>query len=55
MAVVQALLLFGSEMYVLTPKLEKYIEGFHHRAVRRMVGMGPKRQRDGTWVYATMG
>ena len=51
MAVVQVVLLFGSETWVLTPRLEKSLEGFHHRAVWRMAGMGPKRQCDGTWVY----
>ena len=33
------------------PQLEKYLTGFHHQAVRRMAGMVPKRQLDGTWVY----
>ena len=50
-AVVQAVLLFGSETWVTTPWLEKALEGFHHRAVWRMMGMGTKFQRDGTWVY----
>ena len=52
---VQAVLIFGSETWVLTPRLEKYINGFHHRAVRRMAGMGPKRQWYGTWVYIPIG
>ena len=50
-AVVQVVLLFGSETWVLTPWLEKFLEGFCHRAARRMAGMGPKCQRDGIWVY----
>ena len=29
-AVVQAVLLFGSETWVLTPQLEKALAGFHH-------------------------
>ena len=41
-AVVQAVLLFGSETWVLTPQLEKSLEGFHRRAAQRMAGMGPK-------------
>ena len=49
--VVQAVLLFGSYTRVLTPRLEKSLEGFHHRPARRMAGMGPKHQWDGTWVY----
>ena len=40
---VQAVLLFGSETWVTTPRMEKALEGFHHRVVRRMAGMGPKR------------
>ena len=43
MPVVQAVILFGYETWVLTPRLEKYIESFHHRVVRKMLGMGPKR------------
>ena len=41
-AVVQAVTLSGSKMWVITPRLEKSLEGFHHRAARRMAGMGPK-------------
>ena len=52
---VQAVLLFGSKMWVLTPRLEKSLEGCHHRVVRQMADMGPKRQRDGIWVYPPVG
>ena len=31
--VVQAVLIFGSETWVLTPRFEKYLEGFHHGSV----------------------
>ena len=55
MAVVQAVLLFGSETWVMTPRLEKSLEGFHHQAVRQMAGMGPKFQRYGKWVYTPIG
>ena len=43
--------LFGSETWVMTPRLEKALERFCHCEVRQMAGMGPKRQRDGTWIY----
>ena len=43
-AVVQAVLLFGSETWVLTPRLEKSLDGFHHQAVWQMAGMVPKCQ-----------
>ena len=49
--VVQAVLLFGSDTWVLTPRLGKSLEGFHHRVARRMADMGPKCQWDRTWVY----
>ena len=42
-------------MWVLTPHLDKSLEGFHHRAAQRMAGLGPKLQRDGTWVYPPIG
>ena len=35
LAVVQAVLLFGSETWVLTPQLDKALVGFHHRVARR--------------------
>ena len=55
MAVVQAVLIFGSDTWVLTPRLDKSLENFHHRAVRRIVVMVPKRQQDVTWVYTFIG
>ena len=51
MAVVQAVFIFGSKTWVLTPHFEKSLEGFHHLALQRMSGMGPKFQQYGTWVY----
>ena len=54
-AVVQTVLLFGYETWVLTPRLEKSPEGFHHPVARRMAVMGPKNQWDGIWVYPPIG
>ena len=54
-AVVQAVLIFKSETWVLNPRFEKSLESFHHHAVRRMAGMGHKHQQDGTWVYTPFG
>ena len=54
-AVVQVVIMFGSEMLVLTTCSEKSLKGFRHRAVRRMAGIGPKRQRGGKWVYPPIG
>ena len=49
--VVQAVLLSGSETWVVTPRLDKALEGFHHQVVLRMAGMGPKHQQYGPWEY----
>ena len=48
--VVQEVILFGTETWVMTPHMEKALEGFHHWALRRMSGMGPKRKWDETCV-----
>ena len=39
----------------MNPQFEKALEGFQHRAARQMAGMGPKRQREKTWVYPPIG
>ena len=49
--VVKVVLMFGSDTWVMTPHLEKSLEIFHHRVVRQMVVMGPKRQQYVTWMY----
>ena len=54
-SVVRAVLMFGSEIWILTPRLETALKGFHYRAARRMAGMGPKHHPDGTWLYPPIG
>ena len=54
-AVVQAVLIFGSKTWLLIPRLDKSLESFHHCVVWRMAVMGPKRQQDRTWVYTPIG
>ena len=54
-SVVQGVLLFVSETWVVIPQLNKALVGFHHWVVLRMVEMGPKLQLDGTWVYTHWG
>ena len=53
--VVQAVIIFGSDTWELTPRLDKSLDGFHHCTVWRMVFMVPKRQQDGTWVSTPIG
>ena len=46
-AVVQAVLLFGAKMWVLTPRMERALESFQHEAVRRITGRQPRRRGNG--------
>ena len=50
-AVVMAVLLYGSETWVLPAAEMRALEGFHVAAARILTGMRPKQRRDGTWVY----
>ena len=50
--IVQAILLFGSELWNLTPLALKYLEGFHIRAACWMTGMMSKKEAGtGNWTY----
>ena len=50
-AVVQSILLYGSETWVLTTPMVKVLEGFHHRVIRQIAGMQPKYDaRTDTWT-----
>ena len=42
MTVVQAILLFGSEMWVVTPHIGKNLGGFHHQVFRQITGKKPQ-------------
>ena len=50
-AVVAAVLLYGSESWVLPPSALKVLEGFHVEAARRMTGMRPQKRTVGPWIY----
>ena len=54
-AVVQSVILGGSETWLVTPQLNKSLTGFYHQVFWRMAGMRPERQLDGTWVYTPIG
>ena len=53
--VVQVVILFGSEPWVTTPRLEKVFTGLQHRSVRRMAVMIPEIQLDEIWLYEPIG
>ena len=50
-AVVQAVLLFGAETWVMTPRLEKALEIFMPGDARRITGNQPRRGGDGKLTY----
>ena len=50
-AVVQAVLLLGAEMWVLTPRIERALESFMHGSARRITGKQPWRGGGGQCTY----
>ena len=50
-ATVQAVLLYGSETWSLSPSSQKRLVGFHIRAAWRMSGLRPEKKPDGSWTY----
>ena len=50
-AVVQVLLLYGLEMWVMSPRIGRTMGGLHHQVVRRQMGKMPQSNMDGTWKY----
>ena len=50
-AVVQVVLLFGSETWVMTPCMEWDLGILQHRVVQRITGRQPGRHEEGGWDY----
>ena len=51
-ATVQAVLLYGSETWAITPTILKSLEGFHIRAAYRMASVHkPRQDPEGMWIY----
>ena len=51
-AIVQSVLLYGCETWVITPQVLKALEGFHHRVARRLSGRMPCHvQATDAWEY----
>ena len=50
-AVMQALLLFGSEKWVLTPQMRRDLRIFQHRIERWTTGRKPRRRGERSWEY----
>ena len=52
--VTQAVLLFGSETWVLTARMEKALDTFQARVARKLTGRKPQHRIDGTWYYPSL-
>ena len=50
-AVTQAVLLFGAETWVQTPRTERDLDSFQRRVARRLIRRQPRIQGDGSWDY----
>ena len=53
-SVVQQVLLFGAETWVVTPRMEKAMSGFIHGAARRLTGRQARRGHNGKWHYPSL-
>ena len=51
LAVGQSIFLYGSEKWVMTPRIGRVLGGFHHKVARRLTGRQPRLGRDGLWIY----
>jgi len=50
-AIVQSVLLFGSETWVLTKKMITALESFHHQCARTITRRYIRQNADGTWTH----
>ena len=53
-AVVQQVLLFGAETWVVSPRMERALSAFIHGAARRLTGWQLQREWDGKWFYPSL-
>ena len=53
-AVIQQVLLFGAETWVLTRKMESDLDAFQDKVARRLTGRHPRCGRDGRWFYPSL-
>ena len=53
-AVVQQVLLFGAETWVLTSIIKRVLDSFMHGVARRITGRQPQRGWDGKWSYPSL-
>ena len=49
--VVQTIMQYGSETWVITLSIGRVLCGFHHRVFHRITGKQPQRRQERGWVY----
>ena len=49
--VVQLVMLYRLEMWVMKPGIGRVLGRFHHRVDLRITGRQHRRRRDGVWIY----
>ena len=54
LAVVQSVLLYRPETWVMTPRIGRVLGRFHHRVAHRLTGRKPRQGRDGVLVYPSL-
>ena len=52
-AVIQAVMLFGAETWVVTPRMGTALGGFHTQVARRLTGQLPRRTTYRMWKYTS--
>ena len=53
-ALMQAVLRFGAQTRVLTPRMERTLISFQHRFARRLTRRQPRWQGEGSWKYSPL-
>ena len=53
-AVVQQVLMFGAETWVVTPRMERALDSFMHGSAKQITGRQPRRGWDGKWFYPSL-
>ena len=53
-SLVQVVLLYGSETWIMSPRIGRAMKGFHHQVVRIMTGRIPHRNLGGTWTHPSL-
>ena len=52
-SVIQAVLLFGAETWVVTPHMGRVMRWFQDQLERRLKGRLPRKKTDGKWEYTS--